>query len=67
LPLEAVDLLFADRDGQRPSIFRVVRDSRNKVYMAEIQATLEERSRMRAEGVETEKPVATEIETAEKA
>lgn len=53
LPLEAVDLLFADREnGERPSIFRVVRDSRNKAFVAEIEATLQERARTRAENVE---------------
>ena len=45
LPLEAVDLLFADRDGKRPSILRVVRDSRNKSYLTEIEKTLQERAR----------------------
>ncbi|KKA17162.1 Hexose carrier protein, partial [Rasamsonia emersonii CBS 393.64] len=49
LPLEAVDLLFADRDGKRPSIFRVVRDSKNPQYLAEIQTQLQERARLRAE------------------
>jgi len=62
LPLEAVDLLFADRDGERPSIFRVVRDSRDKTFMAEIDRTLEERARQRAENAEVEKPVAARIE-----
>ena len=47
--LEAVDLLFADRDGKRPSIFRVVRDSKNPQYLAEIQTQLQERARLRAE------------------
>lgn len=49
LTLEAVDLLFADRDGKRPSIFRVVRDSRKKEYLAEIEATLRERAEARSE------------------
>ncbi|KAH0398309.1 putative hexose carrier protein, partial [Aureobasidium melanogenum] len=40
LPLEAVDLLFADRDGKRPSILQVVRDSKNKEYMAGIVSRL---------------------------
>lgn len=53
MPLEAVDLLFADRDGKRPSIFRVVRDSRNKDFMAQVDATLQERSKQRAEAVES--------------
>lgn len=52
LPLEAVDLLFADRDGKRPSIFRVVKDSVNKEFIAEIENTLQERARLRAETVE---------------
>lgn len=51
MPLEAVDLLFADRDGQRPSIFRVVRDSRSKAFIAEIEATLQERARLGADNV----------------
>ena len=49
MPLEAVDLLFADRDGKRPSIFRVVRDSVDPRFRAEIEATLQERARLRAE------------------
>lgn len=49
LPLEAVDLLFADRDGQRPSILRVVRDSKNPQFLADIQTQLQERARLRAE------------------
>jgi len=40
LPLEAVDILFADRDGKRPSILQVVRDSKNKEYLAEIVSRL---------------------------
>lgn len=52
LPLEAVDLLFADRDGKRPSIFRVVKDSKNKAYVEEIKAQLQERSALRADNLE---------------
>jgi len=48
-PLEAVDLLFADRDGSRPSILRVVRDSADKNFVAEMDRQLEERSRMNEE------------------
>ncbi|KAK5115902.1 hypothetical protein LTR62_000358 [Meristemomyces frigidus] len=62
LPLEAVDLLFADRDGQRPSIFRVVRDSRNPAFMAEVNATLEERASRGAEQAEMEKPSTMGVE-----
>ncbi|CAD0110842.1 unnamed protein product [Aureobasidium uvarum] len=36
LPLEAVDILFADRDGKRPSILQVVRDSKDREYMADV-------------------------------
>ncbi|KAK9455920.1 putative hexose carrier protein [Dipodascopsis uninucleata] len=43
-PLEVVDLLFADRDGKRPSIFRVVRDSTDKGYIEMIEKQLEERA-----------------------
>ncbi|GAB7348250.1 hypothetical protein MBLNU459_g6241t1 [Dothideomycetes sp. NU459] len=53
MPLEAVDLLFADRDGLRPSIFRVVRDSVNKDFIAEIGNTLQQRARQRAGDQET--------------
>jgi sugar porter (SP) family MFS transporter len=49
LPLEAVDLLFADRDGQRPSIFRVVQDSKNKEFMSDIRQQLADRAHLRAE------------------
>ena len=47
MSLEAVDLLFADRDGKRPSIFQVVRDSRKKEYLKMIEMTLQERARER--------------------
>lgn len=66
LPLEAVDLLFADRDGKRPSIFRVVKDSRKKEFMAGIQATLQERARGREEtktSPEREKHGVAELES----
>ncbi|KAK9434003.1 general substrate transporter [Lipomyces doorenjongii] len=49
LQLEMVDLLFADRDGKRPSIFRVVRDSTNKEFIAEMEVTLAERTKAREE------------------
>jgi len=62
MPLEAVDLLFADREGKRPSIFRVVRDSKNKAFIAEIDATLQERAKQRAEYVEGEKPGMAQLE-----
>ncbi|PGH23192.1 hypothetical protein AJ80_02722 [Polytolypa hystricis UAMH7299] len=67
LPLEAVDLLFADREGEegedgasgggggggvRPSIWRVVKDSTSKEYVAEVQRLLEVRARERAENEE---------------
>ncbi len=52
MSLEAVDLLFADRDGKRPSIFRVVRDSRSKEFLAKMESTLQELARER--GVEKE-------------
>ena len=51
MPLEAVDLLFADRNGQRPSILRVVRDSRDKAFVAGIEQTLQERAMLRADNV----------------
>jgi len=62
LPLEAVDLLFADRNGQRPSIFRVVKDSRNKTFIAGITEKLEERARARADSVTVGKTEAVELE-----
>ncbi|KAJ9202421.1 hypothetical protein DTO164E3_1010 [Paecilomyces variotii] len=50
MPLEAVDLLFADReDGTRPSIFQVARDSVNREKVAEIERQLQERARLRAD------------------
>jgi len=48
-PLEVVDLLFADRDGKRPSIRQVVKDSTNKEFVAQIEAQLIERARLRDE------------------
>lgn len=44
LPLEAVDLFFADRDGRRPSFWRVVRDSTNKDFVAGVQTQPQERA-----------------------
>ncbi|KAJ5157730.1 hexose carrier protein [Penicillium canariense] len=49
LPLEAIDLFFADRDGKRPSIWRVVQDSTNKEFVAEIERQLQERAASRAD------------------
>jgi len=63
MPLEAVDLLFADRDGKRPSIFRVVRDSRNKEYLTKMQKTLQERAAGREGNSDSEdKAVASHAE-----
>lgn len=66
LPLEAVDLLFADRDGKRPSVFQVARDSRQKDYLANVERTLQERTRDREEVKdlsESEKGGAAEVES----
>lgn len=49
MPLEAVDLFFADRDGKRPSLWRVVRDSTNPEFVAEVQRQLQERALTRAD------------------
>lgn len=49
LPLEAVDLLFGDRNGKRPSIFRVVRDSVNSDFVSNVLRQLQERAAERAE------------------
>jgi hypothetical protein len=65
MPLEAVDLLFADRDGKRPSILRVARDSTNPAFRAEINQILEDRSRIRAEDAELDKPQAERVEDVE--
>jgi MFS family permease len=46
-PLEAIDLLFEDRDGKRPSIFRVVKDSADPEYRRKIDEELAERSQLR--------------------
>lgn len=43
LPLEAVDLLFEDREGKRPSVFRVVRDSRDEGFVKSMLERLRER------------------------
>jgi hypothetical protein len=37
-----VDLLFEDREDKRLSIFRVVKDSVNKKFVAEMEAHLQE-------------------------
>lgn len=49
MPLEAVDLFFADRDGKRPSLWRVVKDSLDKEFVAGVQRQLQERAMLRAE------------------
>ncbi|KAJ5114390.1 hexose carrier protein [Penicillium alfredii] len=54
MPLEAVDLLFADRNGQRPSLFQVVRDSTNKEFVMEMERQLQERARMRTRDTQAE-------------
>ena len=59
LPLEAVDILFADRDGKRPSILQVVRDSKNKQYMADVANRLHFKAETQ---VEVRKGVKEEIE-----
>jgi hypothetical protein len=63
LPLEAVDILFADRDGKRPSILQVVRDSKNKEYMAEVVRRLHSEAEIR---VEVKKGFKEEVELVEK-
>ncbi|KAJ5765785.1 hexose carrier protein [Penicillium odoratum] len=49
MPLEAVDLFFADRDGKRPSLWRVVRDSLDKDFVSGIERQLQDRAALRAE------------------
>ncbi|KAJ5729731.1 hexose carrier protein [Penicillium malachiteum] len=49
MPLEAVDLFFADRDGKRPSLWRVVQDSLNKDFVRGVERQLQERAMLRAE------------------
>ena len=46
-PLEVIDLLFADRDGKRPSIFQVVKDSKNKEFVKKIEQQLQDRAELR--------------------
>jgi sugar porter (SP) family MFS transporter len=48
-PLEMVDLLFEDREDGRPSIFRVVKDSVDKQFVADMVTHLQERTRLRDE------------------
>jgi hypothetical protein len=48
-PLEMVDLLFEDREGKRPSIHRVVRDSINKEFVAGMEIRLQEDARTRVD------------------
>ncbi|RJE18076.1 Sugar and other transporter [Aspergillus sclerotialis] len=45
MPLEAMDLLFADREGKKPSMLRVVRDSANKGFRADVLRRLQEGAR----------------------
>lgn len=40
LPLEAVDLLFANRDGEKPTFFRAVRDSSDKSFREGLLSSL---------------------------
>lgn len=67
MPLEAIDLLFADRDGKRPSLWRVVRDSTNKDFVAEVEKQLQERALRRTDahdGIVEEKVERLELENA---
>lgn len=66
MPLEAVDLLFADRDGKRPSLWRVVQDSVNPDFVAGVKLQLEERARNRMEPSDklSEKGERMEVEVA---
>ncbi|KAG0647298.1 Sugar transporter STL1 [Hyphodiscus hymeniophilus] len=48
-PLEVVDLLLEDREGKRPSILRVVRDSVDERFVADSNTHLRERARLRDE------------------
>ena len=47
MPLEAMDLLFADRNGKRPSMLRVVRDSTKKEFREKVLRQLQEGARER--------------------
>lgn len=49
-PLEVIDLLFGDKeDGTRPTIFEVVRNSKNKEFVKRIDEQLKENARLRDE------------------
>ncbi|KAK9452432.1 hexose carrier protein, partial [Dipodascopsis uninucleata] len=43
-PLEVIDLLFADRDDERSSIWKVVKDSTNPEFIKELERQLEEQA-----------------------
>ncbi|KAJ5085216.1 hexose carrier protein [Penicillium argentinense] len=65
MPLEAVDLFFADRNSQRPSLWRVVNDSTNKEFVQRVERELQERARLRAlSGDEAGEAKAGYLETA---
>ncbi|RFU28029.1 hypothetical protein B7463_g8307, partial [Scytalidium lignicola] len=62
-PLETVDLLFADRDGKRPSLMAVVRDSVNKDSIAALETRLQNQIKLRDENdaaIDTTKVVGVE-------
>lgn len=67
MPLEAVDLFFADRDGKRPSLWRVVRDSTNKEFVAEVERQLQERATRAASGEKIMEERTERLEVVEKA
>ncbi|KAJ5591948.1 hexose carrier protein [Penicillium hispanicum] len=62
MPLEAIDLFFADRNGERPSLWRVVRDSTNKEFVAGVERQLQERARYRADTLEAAEHKARQLE-----
>lgn len=67
MPLEAIDLFFADRDGKRPSIWQVVKDSLNEDFVEDVKRQLEARAIARAEkqdGVSEHKSQQQQIEIA---
>ena len=52
-PLETVDLLFENlKNGERPSIITVVKNSTSREFVAEIESQLVERARIRSENNE---------------
>ncbi|KAJ5183810.1 hexose carrier protein [Penicillium capsulatum] len=64
MPLEAIDLFFADRNGKRPSLWQAVQDSINAQFVTEIGQQLSDMTNMRTVTDEGLEPKAARVSEA---